>query len=115
MRFAEAVSSPIMNSRCPSRSSRGRAFSMAERIPPASTKSLRSRAKAGSQARCGDVILATSRVLLGDTAGNVGADRARGDVDGTRGENGRQSFTPERRRGKRMFVGKGRYHHIAGG
>jgi len=31
--------------------------------------------------RCGDIILVMARVLLGEPAGNGGADRAHGDVD----------------------------------
>jgi hypothetical protein len=97
--LAEAASWPMMNSRCPSRSSRGRTFSTAERAPPASTKSLRLTSEIGvPRHRSGDIILLMPCVLLGDPAGNVGADCTCGAVDRPRGEDVDQTFTPECRR-----------------
>ena len=56
-----------------------------------------------------------ARMFLGDAAGDRRADRARGNVDRTRGESAHQSPSPECDLGKRVVVGKGSQHHIAGG
>ena len=65
--------------------------------------------------RCGDIILAMTRMLLGDAAGNRRADRARRNMDRIWREDGRQTLGTERDRGKRVVVGEGSHHHIAGG
>ena len=63
----------------------------------------------------GDIILAMARMLLGDTARQDRADRTRGNMSSPRGENVHQPRRPERDRGKRVIVGQGGKHHIAGG